>query len=270
VVRPRSRCPQCGHQLAWFENIPVVSWLALRARCRCCDEPISSIYPLGEIAVGLLWALCAARWGATFTALRVAVFLTILTGIALTDLRHYVIPDGFTVTGLIWTLSTALLAPFIAETVLFAGPYDAVVGACAGAGFIAVIGWLGEVVLKKEAMGMGDMTLMAFVGAAVGPGKAIATVFLGASLGAVVFLLIVYPVALLRRGRVATRARHVTGGDAARALRRLPGACRGDHAVVGRSPARQDSPRDLICGWRGIRYPVPDTSRQQCSFPETR
>jgi leader peptidase (prepilin peptidase)/N-methyltransferase len=211
VVRPRSRCPQCGHQLAWFENIPVVSWLALRARCRCCDEPISSIYPLGEIAVGLLWALCAARWGATFTALRVAVFLTILTGIALTDLRHYVIPDGFTVTGLIWTLSTALLAPFIAETVLFAGPYDAVVGACAGAGFIAVIGWLGEVVLKKEAMGMGDMTLMAFVGAAVGPGKAIATVFLGASLGAVVFLLVVYPVALLRRGRVATQTELALG-----------------------------------------------------------
>jgi leader peptidase (prepilin peptidase)/N-methyltransferase len=211
VVRPRSRCPHCGHQLAWFENIPVLSWLALRARCRCCDESISSIYPLGEIAVGLLWALCAARWGATFTALRVAVFLTILTGIALTDLRHYVIPDGFTVTGLIWSLGTALLAPFIAETVLFAGPYDAVVGACAGAGFIAVIGWLGEVVLKKEAMGMGDMTLMAFVGAAVGPGKAIATVFLGASLGAVVFLLVVYPVALLRRGRVATQTELALG-----------------------------------------------------------
>jgi leader peptidase (prepilin peptidase) / N-methyltransferase len=211
VVRPRSRCPHCGHQLAWFENIPVVSWLALRARCRCCDEPISSIYPLGEIAVGLLWALCAAHWGATFTALRVAVFLTILTGVALTDVRHYVIPDGFTVTGLIWTLGTALLAPFIVETVLFAGPYDAVVGACAGAGFIAVIGWLGEVVLKKEAMGMGDMTLMAFVGAAVGPGKAIATVFLGASLGAVVFLLVVYPVAQLRRGRVATQTELALG-----------------------------------------------------------
>jgi leader peptidase (prepilin peptidase)/N-methyltransferase len=202
VVRPRSRCPHCGHQLAWFENIPVFSWLALRARCRCCDEPISSIYPLGEIAVALLWAYCASRWGASFTAIRVAVFLTILTGIALTDLRSYLIPDGFTVTGLIWTLGTALLAPFIGETLLFAGPYDALVGACAGAGFIAVIGWLGEVALKKEAMGMGDMTLMAFVGAALGPGKAIATVFLGASLGAVVFLLVVYPLALVRRGRV--------------------------------------------------------------------
>jgi leader peptidase (prepilin peptidase)/N-methyltransferase len=211
VVRPRSRCPHCGHQLAWFENIPVVSWIALRARCRCCTEPISSIYPLGEIAVGLLWALCAARWGASFTALRVAVFLTILTGIALTDLRHYLIPDGFTVTGLLWTLGSALLAPFIAETLLFAGPYDALVGACAGAGFIAVVGWLGEVALKKEAMGMGDMTLMAFVGAALGPGRAIATVFLGATLGAIVFLLVVYPLALLRRGRVSTQTELALG-----------------------------------------------------------
>jgi leader peptidase (prepilin peptidase) / N-methyltransferase len=211
VIRPRSRCPHCGHQLAWFENIPVVSWIALRARCRCCAEPISSIYPLGEIAVGLLWALCAARWGANFTALRVAVFLTILTGIALTDLRHYLIPDGFTVTGLIWTLGSALLAPFIGETLLFAGPYDALVGACAGAGFIAVIGWLGEVTLKKEAMGMGDMTLMAFVGAALGPGKAIATVFLGATLGAMVFLLVVYPLALLRRGRMTTQTELALG-----------------------------------------------------------
>ncbi|MDQ6770384.1 MAG: prepilin peptidase [Gemmatimonadota bacterium] len=215
VVRPRSRCPHCGHQLAWFENIPVFSWLALRARCRCCDESISSIYPLGELTVALLWAFCFARWGPTFTALRVAVFLTILTGIALTDLRSYLIPDGFTVTGLIWTLGTALLAPFIGETLMFAGPYEALIGACAGAGFIAVIGWLGEVALKKEAMGMGDMTLMAFVGAALGPGKAIATVFLGASLGAVVFLLVVYPLAVVRRGRVTSQTELALGAPPA-------------------------------------------------------
>jgi leader peptidase (prepilin peptidase)/N-methyltransferase len=203
VVRPRSRCPHCGHQLAWFENVPVVSWLVLRARCRCCDEPISAIYPLGELGVGLLWAFTFAQFGPTFTALRVAAFLTILTGIALTDLRHYLIPDGFTVTGLLWTLVTAVAALFFpSDTGLFAGPYDALVGACAGAGLIAVIGWLGEAALKKEAMGMGDMTLMAFAGAALGPSRALGTVFLGATIGAVVFLAIVYPIALLRRGRV--------------------------------------------------------------------
>lgn len=213
VVRPRSRCPNCGHQLAWFENVPVVSWLVLRARCRCCDERISAIYPFGEILVGVLWALCVARWGPTFTALRVAVFLTILAGVALTDLRHYLIPDGFTVTGLLWSLLTAFAAPFLGETLLFAGPYDALIGACAGAGLIAIVGWLGEAALKREAMGMGDMTLMAFVGAALGPARAVLTVFLGAAIGAFAFLLVVYPIALIRRGRVASQTELALGSS---------------------------------------------------------
>ena len=211
VIRPRSRCPKCNHQLAWFENVPVVSWLVLRARCRCCAEPISPIYPRGELLVGMLWALCAARFGATFTALRVAMFLTLLAGVALTDLRHYLIPDGFTVTGLLWTLGTALVAPFVGETLMFAGPYDALVGACAGAGLIAICGWLGEAALKREAMGMGDMTLMAFVGAALGPARSLLTVFLAAAIGAVVFLAVVYPIAFARRGRVATQTELALG-----------------------------------------------------------
>jgi len=214
VVRPRSRCPHCGHQLAWFENIPLLSWLVLRARCRCCDEPISVIYPLLEVTIGVLWAVCVWHFGPTFTALRLAVFLTILTGVALTDIKHYLIPDGFTVTGLFWSLGTALIAPFLSDSRLFAGPYDALVGACAGAGLIAVIGWLGEAALKREAMGMGDMTLMAFVGAALGPARAIATVFLGATIGAVAFLAVVYPIALVRRGRV-TQTELALGGQAA-------------------------------------------------------
>jgi leader peptidase (prepilin peptidase) / N-methyltransferase len=205
VVRPRSRCPSCGHQLAWFENIPLVSWIALRARCRCCDEPISAIYPAIELLVGVLWALCVYRYGATFTALRLGLFLTLLLGVAVTDLQHYLIPDGFTITGLITMLAAALLAPFLGESEIFAGPFDALVGACAGAGLIAIVGWLGEAALGREAMGMGDMTLMAFVGAALGPARGIATVFVGATIGAVAFLAIVYPIAMLRRGRTASQ-----------------------------------------------------------------
>lgn len=222
VVRPRSRCPRCGHQLAWFENIPLFSWIVLRARCRCCDESISAIYPLLEIAIGVIWAVCVWHFGPTFTALRLAVFLTILTGVALTDVQHYLIPDGFTVTGLLWSLGGALAAPFLGESVLFAGPYDALVGACAGAGLIAVIGWLGEAALKREAMGMGDMTLMAFVGAALGPARAIATVFVGATIGAVAFLAVVYPVALMRRGRVTPQTELALGGASATPSVELP------------------------------------------------
>ena len=214
VLRPRSRCPHCAHQLAWFENIPLFSWLVLRARCRCCDESISAIYPLLEVAIGTLWAVSVWHFGPTFTAIRVAVFFTILVGVGLTDVKHYLIPDGFTVTGLLWCLGAALAAPFLGDSPLFAGPYDALVGACAGAGLIAVIGWLGEAALKREAMGMGDMTLMAFVGAALGPARSIATVFLGATIAAVAFLAVVYPIAAMRRGRVTTQTELALGGRA--------------------------------------------------------
>jgi leader peptidase (prepilin peptidase)/N-methyltransferase len=199
IVRPRSECPYCGHQLAWFENVPLVSWLVLRGRCRCCDEPISIQYPLVELAVALGWMLSVSYFGATFTALRVAVFFTILLGVAITDVRHYLIPDGFTVFGLFFALASAVVALYLGDQGPFAGPYDALLGACAGAGLVAIVGWLGEVALKREAMGMGDVTLMAFAGAALGPTRAIVTVFVGALLGAVTFVAIVYPVARVRQ-----------------------------------------------------------------------
>ena len=211
VIRPRSRCPHCGHQLAWFENIPLVSWIALRARCRCCQEPISAIYPALELLIGLVWLGSVHFYGPSFTALRLAVFITLLIGVALTDLQHYLIPDGFTITGLVFMLGTSLIAPFVGESIIFAGPYEAFIGACAGAGLIAVVGWLGEAALGREAMGMGDMTLMAFVGAALGPSRAIATVFVGATIGAIAFLAIVYPIAMLRRGRLSSQTELALG-----------------------------------------------------------
>jgi leader peptidase (prepilin peptidase)/N-methyltransferase len=212
VMRPRSKCSSCGHQLAWFENIPLVSWLVLRARCRCCDEAISIQYPLVELTVALGWLLSYSHFGLTFTALRVAMFFTILLGIAITDVKHYLIPDGFTVFGLFWVLGTALFGEFIGAQPPFAGPYEALIGACAGAGLVAIVGWLGEAALKKEAMGMGDVTLMAFAGAALGPTRAIITVFLGALLGAVTFLAVVYPVARVRQSAYREQTELALGG----------------------------------------------------------
>ena len=213
VVRPRSKCPYCGHQLAWFENVPLVSWLVLRGRCRCCDEPISIQYPLVELTVALGWMLAVWHFGATFTAFRLAVFFTILLGVAITDVKHYLIPDGFTVFGLFFALASSVVALYLGDHGLFAGPYDALLGACAGAGLVAIVGWLGEVALKREAMGMGDVTLMAFAGAALGPTRAIVTVFLGALLGAVTFVAIVYPVARVRQTGHGEQTELALGGS---------------------------------------------------------
>jgi leader peptidase (prepilin peptidase)/N-methyltransferase len=213
VVRPRSKCPYCGHQLAWFENVPLVSWLVLRGRCRCCDEPISIQYPLVELTVALGWMLSVWHFGATFTALRLAVFFTILLGVAITDVRHYLIPDGFTVSGLFFALAASVVALYLGDQGPFAGPYDALLGACAGAGLVAIVGWLGEVALKREAMGMGDVTLMAFAGAALGPTRAIITVFVGALLGAITFVAIVYPVARVRQAGYREQTELALGGS---------------------------------------------------------
>ena len=202
VVRPRSRCPRCERAITWYENLPILSWVALRGRCRGCHLPISIQYPAVELGIALLWVAAFAAFPLDwFLALRVAVFSTVLVGIAVTDLQHYLIPDGFTVFGLIWLFTTSLAAAMSGDPGMFATPYDSLIGACVGAGAISIIGWLGEVALGKEAMGFGDVTLMAVVGAALGPQRALLTIFVGAGVGALVFLVIVAPIVWLRRRR---------------------------------------------------------------------
>lgn len=201
VVSPRSRCPRCERPIAWYDNVPLLSWLVLRGRCRGCGLPISVQYPLVELLVGLTWVAAVYAFGPTLAALRVAVMGTILLGVLMTDLLHYVIPDGFTVTGFLFALAAALVAVFIGGRGPFAGPWQALVGACAGAGLIAIVGWLGEVAMKKEAMGQGDVTLMAMIGAMVGVERSFLTVFVAAGIGAATFLFLVIPIGWWRARR---------------------------------------------------------------------
>ncbi len=198
VVRPRSRCPRCEKPIAWYDNIPLASWLMLRGKCRGCALRISVQYPLIELAVGIIWVLTVWYFGLSLTALRIGLAATILLGVMMTDLQHYVIPDGFTVTGFLVAIIAPMVALFYGETGPFVGPWDALIGACTGAGLIAIVGWLGEVALGKEAMGQGDVTLMAMIGAMVGPTRSLLTVFVAAGIGAGVFLLVVAPIGWLR------------------------------------------------------------------------
>jgi leader peptidase (prepilin peptidase)/N-methyltransferase len=181
VVRPRSRCPQCGKGIAWFDNIPVLSWLILRGRCRGCGNPISVQYPLVEIATAIIWACMVARYGPALEALRGAVFGTILLGIGMTDARAYLIPDEFTLGGLAVGLLFSL-----------AGGMSAVIGATIGAavGFLLLwaVGAGGTWLFKQDAMGGGDIKMMAMVGAFLGWRGVLLTIFLGALLGSLIFV----------------------------------------------------------------------------------
>jgi leader peptidase (prepilin peptidase)/N-methyltransferase len=193
VVKPRSRCPKCGHQITAMENIPVFGWLLLRGRCSSCHTRISIQYPIVEALVGLMWLAAYLEFGLTFTAFRLAVFATVLLGIAVTDAKHFLIPDGFTVFGLVFLLVTVFVALYLGDIEPFARPWDSIIGMCVGAGAISIVGWLGEVWLKRPAMGFGDVTLMAVVGAAVGPTRALLTVFIASVIAPVILLGVVYP-----------------------------------------------------------------------------
>ena len=221
VISPRSRCPRCERPITAMDNIPILSWLFLRGKCRGCQLPISPMYPAVELITALGWVAAVTAFGPSFTAVRVAVLGTILLGIAVTDARHYLIPDGFTVFGLVWVFVTALIGTMLNQPSPFADPYDSLIGACAGAGAIAIAGWLGEVALKREAMGFGDVTLMAVIGAAVGPGRALLVVFVGAVIGVVAFVGVVYPLSRVRRAQSAPQL-DLALGDAPAVLPHVP------------------------------------------------
>jgi leader peptidase (prepilin peptidase) / N-methyltransferase len=181
VVRPPSRCPKCGRGLRWYENVPIVAWLVLRGRCRGCRMPISAQYPLIELVTALLWAFTTWRYGLGLEALRGAAFGTLLLGIAMTDARAYIIPDEFSLGGLALGVLFALAAGI--------GPLGtALLGAAAGFVLLWLVAVLGEWYFKQEAMGGGDVKMMAMVGAFLGWQGTLLTVFLGALIGSLVFV----------------------------------------------------------------------------------
>ena len=182
IIRPsRSHCPQCGKALAWYDNVPVLSWILLRARCRGCGKPISAMYPLVELATAAIWGYMVWRHGLTVEALRGAVFGTILLGIAMTDARQYIIPDEFTWGGLV-------LGLLFSMTSSLPGLGAALFGAAVGFGLLWVVGRVGTWVFKEDAMGGGDIKMMAMVGAFLGWQGVLLTIFLGALAGTLVFV----------------------------------------------------------------------------------
>lgn len=176
VVRPRSRCSSCGAGIAWYDNVPVLSWIVLRARCRNCGAHISVQYPLVELACAGIWALCVAHWGVSVEALRGSVYLMILLGIALTDAKHMVIPDQLSLGGAALGLLFAAIPggyPFL----------SALAGGALGYGFFWLVKLAAERAFRKPALGVGDIHMMAMIGAFTGVAGALLTVLFGSLLG---------------------------------------------------------------------------------------
>jgi len=200
IVSPPSACPRCHHRIRWYDNVPVLSWLMLRGKCRDCRSPISPRYAVVEFLNGLLFFACFAVFGLTFTGLKFAVFSFLILGLIFTDAEHKLLPDSLTLTGLALGLGFSFVAPVdnVADFVLSrllgigspAAPWgsvlDAALGAAVGASFIYGAGALYYHARGIEGMGLGDVKLMAMVGAFLGVKLTVLTIF-AASLGGTVF-----------------------------------------------------------------------------------
>jgi len=161
VVRPGSRCPRCRRDIAWYDNVPIASWAWLRARCRACGEPIAARYPLVEAATGTLAVLALARFGPGASALVAFAFTAALLLITCIDLDHLFIPDEVSLPGIAVGLGVSLLPEGI-------GIVDAALGALLGGGILWLVAWSYERSTGTEGMGLGDVKLLAMIGAFLG------------------------------------------------------------------------------------------------------
>ncbi len=161
VVRPRSACPSCRSPIRWYENIPVLSYIILRGRCRSCAERISPRYPVVELFGGALAALAFYRYGAGVHSLFAYAFLMALLAITLIDWEHRIIPDeisiSFILIGIVWSFIRT--GP---------GPWESALGALVGGGVLYAVGFAYKLLRKTEGMGGGDVKLMAMIGAFLG------------------------------------------------------------------------------------------------------
>lgn len=232
VVTPRSACPKCKHGIALYDNMPVLSWLVLRGRCRCCKARISPRYLIIELLTGLLFLACYWYFGFTFSTLKFCTFGFLLLGLIFTDAETKLLPDKLTLTGLALGVVFSLLVPvndlvsqFLPGMVnlpfsedisaRLTSLLDSLLGAAVGASFIYGAGaiylrWRGT-----EGMGFGDVKLMAMVGAFLGVKLTVLTIFTASLAGSIFGLTTVLIVWLKRTRRFAKRFT-----DAAAARRR--------------------------------------------------
>jgi len=198
VVRPRSHCPHCRRTIAWYDNIPVLSFLLLRARCRHCMASIPLRYALVELSTGLAFLLSAYALGPTLPAAKYAVLSAILIGLIVTDFLDRILPDELTLGGILIGLA---FAPFINTEPgilallfwnLLSPPWirlaDGIFAAAAGAGLTWFIGWAYQKVRHREGMGFGDVKMMGMIGAFLGLRGALLAMIVGSLIGSVLGL----------------------------------------------------------------------------------
>ena len=193
VVSPGSRCPSCGYELRWYDNIPVLSYVMLRARCRSCGRPISLQYPLIEVITAIVFLAHWYAFGPTALFAARLVFGCALIVLFMIDLEHQILPDVITLPGIVVGIVLSLVLP--------PGPLESLIGVLLGGGLLWAIAEAWFRLRKVDAMGFGDVKMLAMVGAWLGWKMVILTFVLSSMMGGLVGVMLIAS----RRADMATR-----------------------------------------------------------------
>ncbi len=178
---PRSACPSCDNTIKYYDNIPVLSYLWLKGRCRHCSEPISWRYPLVETLAGLAAASAFFAFGLTLEGLIYFVFIAVLLVITFIDIDHKIIPNVISIPGIPIGLIASLALPGVTFK-------ESALGLLAGGGSLFIVAWVYHLLTRKEGMGGGDIKLLAMIGTIVGWKGVLFTIFVSSAVGTVVGL----------------------------------------------------------------------------------
>ena len=189
IVSPPSSCPNCGHQIRWYQNIPILSYLFLGGKCASCREKISLRYPAIETLTGFLFVAVLYYFGFSAATLIYWMFVAALVTITFIDLDHQIIPDVISLPGIVIGFVCSFFIPWLSWS-------DSILGIVVGGGSLWLIAWLYEKLAKREGMGGGDIKLLGMLGAFLGWQAVFPVVFISSLIGS----LIGVPLMLMQKG----------------------------------------------------------------------
>jgi leader peptidase (prepilin peptidase) / N-methyltransferase len=215
IVAPSSRCPRCLTPIKPYDNVPILGWLWLRGKCRSCALPISPMYPLIELLTGLLFVACYFTFDISQPTFKWLFFCCLMVVLAITDLRVRMLPDAINWPGFGAALGISLFIPvqdgtaqFLADRILdrqlpapLLGLLDALLGAAFGSMLLLGASALYKAIRGREGMGLGDVKMMAMVGAFLGVRGAFITILFGTLLGSILGLAVIVALFLIRYKR---------------------------------------------------------------------
>lgn len=191
IVKPRSRCPKCEQMIAWYDNIPMVSWLLLGAKCRNCKAPISWQYPLVEAITAFLFLAVYWQYGLTLATPVYMALAAALVLVTFVDLTDWTIPNEVTFPGMPLGIAFSLVAMFYPDSGLvvlgqFEPVFNALIGLFAGGGILYALDKVTLILLKKRGMGFGDVKLLAMLGAFFGYPGVVLIIMIASLIGSVI------------------------------------------------------------------------------------